>query len=314
MIGPMHTSGRLLTVSALIVACSSGEQRTPSAPMAPKAPSEAAPEQPHEIAEEEWGDSYVIGDLCLNRSLSRMNLFPRFRVSGDRWSAEAGVVRAPLLAASHKFTALGLDGSTVAVFLTETDPSMGEMSGFVGEYRGSSGGCSAGDAEQKVGDWACIAAGGCGLAVSRVGEPVSPRWKMDISTAFSCVENGVLVLDINGDGVDEAFDLAAFAEQSGLEAESAETAAVVRGRLHGRSECEREFIWYQLKRGPSRAVDVLGVVDLNGDGRHELVIAVRGSGSRSIAVYQARDDGLRLDRVAVANSEWPFEIVTTRSK
>jgi hypothetical protein len=51
-------------------------------------------------------------------------------------------------------------------------------------------------------------------------------------------------------------------------------------------------------------IDLLGVVDLDADGRHELVLAFRYPESRTLAVYSALHQAGRLELVGEAVS-WP---------
>lgn len=240
---------------------------------------------------------YVIGELCLAK-LQRQHLFPRFLVQDDRWRSEAERVRVPLVGASRRFTVLGFDGARRGTFITKPDETPVDPAGFVGghvDYRPTDGGaCSIHRDGRDIGFQACTAAGGCSLAVAMVDDSTIST-TIEIPVAEACVDRGTLVADLDGDGRSEAFELTAFLSDT--------TAAYeVWGTQRDSDDCargSRGFAWYETKRADAPAVDVLGIADLDADGRRELVIAIRAGTSRTVAVYQAREDGTRLDRIAV---------------
>jgi hypothetical protein len=83
---------------------------------------------------------------------------------------------------------------------------------------------------------------------------------------------------------------------------------------NARPSCAPAFVAYNIKLAPepepgkpvdARAVvtlDLLGVLDLDGDGRKELVIALRFPTVRTIVVYSAVSSPRRLELVGEAQS------------
>ena len=120
-------------------------------------------------------------------------------------------------------------------------------------------------------------------------------------TGGACVYGDSLAVDIDGDGVAEPFPLADVLD--GVRGPSTEWTA---GPVAGAS-CKPKFTVYDI---PLRAepepgtpadpkanvtMDVLGVLDLDGDGRREVVLALRFATSRSIVVYSATSQTQRLE-------------------
>ena len=104
-----------------------------------------------------------------------------------------------------------------------------------------------------------------------------------------------LAVDIDGDGRIESFPLAGV-----LDGIRAPGAGVDRVADRDRRACTPTFQLYDLKLDAAAPdpgkpvdpkalviVDLLGVVDLDGDGRKELVLALRFPTVRSIVVYTA---------------------------
>lgn len=249
----------------------------------------------------------MIGEYCFNNLKERkMRLFPRFVARRDGWSGDEARVLAPLLREGQDFTVIGIEGQAIGTYLSSPDVT----DGFVGTmaYRGGLGTCSS---APQTGDAACLRAGACGIAVAEVpGDDFVLAAPEDTATT-SCVADGQLIADLDGDGKDEAFDLADFIDGDigapGFELgdDGAALAPDVRGELYTGKGCTQRFATYQLKVDDSAQVDVLGVLDLDSDGKRELVIALRAGSFRMVAVYRAREEGTRLDRLATTiDSDW----------
>jgi len=99
-----------------------------------------------------------------------------------------------------------------------------------------------------------------------------PPEPFEITVADTCVANGALIADLDRDGTDEAYPLAAFRDPA-----AAEIAAEIAASRYTGSACKRRFTWHKNKVGPD-LVDVLGAGDFDQDGRLELVIAGRSAG------------------------------------
>jgi hypothetical protein len=144
---------------------------------------------------------------------------------------------------------------------------------------------------------------GCGLAAA-VLEPAGgfharPAEEdpdpADFETGGACVAGNALIVDIDRDGKPEAYPVAGFAGASGA---GGEEVASVAG---AGATCAPRFAF---RGAGAEGVDVLGVVDLDGDGRQEIVVLLRGGGRQVWALYSARESTARLERVAVA-TPWP---------
>ncbi len=287
-----------LSVAAIATTGCAPRTALPRPPPRDATPVEAGP-LPAAMPVPPQGPRYLVGEVCLNMHLSRAHLFPRFLVQRNWWSSVVEVVRAPLIEAPQRFTVLGFEGARRGSLVTAIDEAAAEPMGFVGKFNDSGrGACTLdrpGEDGEDVADWLCAAAGGCSLAVAVVADPSRPA--IEIAVAESCLVKGRLIADVDGDGRDEAFALAAFLE-------GATAAKEVRGERRGADGCERQFAWHG--RGKT-SIDVLGIADIDADGRRELLIAIRAGSSRTVAVYQANQDGTGLDLVAVTPATaWPF--------
>jgi hypothetical protein len=277
----MFLRGRVILCTAVIAGCRS--HGTPVRPPPPPAP------------------RYLIGDICLNKDLKRVTAFPHFLVQGDRWIDEPELVHAPLAERPQRFTWLGFEGNSLGNLVTDGGAAS-VPGGFAGTYRGhgSGGGACSYERDGVMGAyWTCIEAGGCSLAVAPIASTSPPPPAIEIAMFGACIVEGTMVVDVNGDGTDEAFALSAFVA-------GATAAEDVHGKPDDGPPCERFFAWHAPKK-PAPAVDVLGIADLDADGTRELVIAIRAGMSRTVAVYRASDGGTRLRRIAVFDDRaWRF--------
>ncbi|HWU88448.1 MAG TPA: hypothetical protein VN253_14275, partial [Kofleriaceae bacterium] len=127
-------------------------------------------------------------------------------------------------------------------------------------------------------------------------------------TGGACVAGDALAVDIDGDGVMELFPLAGVLD--GGRGPAAEWTA----NPAGGGTCQPTFELYDVSLAPVAeagkpvdpkhvvGLDVLGVVDLDGDGRKELVLAFKFPTVRTIAVYTAPSSASRLELAGEAQS------------
>jgi hypothetical protein len=129
----------------------------------------------------------------------------------------------------------------------------------------------------------------------------------DIKTGGACMNGNELAVDIDGDGKIESFPITAALD--GIRAPAAEWTASPTAT----ASCTPAFHIYDLKLAPEPrpgkpaekglvTVDVLGVVDLDADGRKELILAMRFPTVRSIVVYTATESAQRLELAGEAQS------------
>ena len=134
--------------------------------------------------------------------------------------------------------------------------------------------------------------------------PVTPAY----STGGACLTGDALAVDIDGDGAVETFPLSGVLD--GIRGPAQEWSAT----RSAKTACTPKFTLYDVRLAPeaepgkspdARAVvmlDLLGAIDLDGDGRKELVVALRFPTVRTVVVYSARNSPERLELVGEAQS------------
>ncbi len=130
----------------------------------------------------------------------------------------------------------------------------------------------------------CVAAtSDCGLAAGSVVLEEAPR----PPARGACAAGGHLVVDVDGDGRTEGFALAELASALEEVGVSPDAGAGCTPRFAG-----------SLGEG----IDLLGVADLDLDGRFEVAVSAReGGGGRRIAIYGAGETPARLDLLGVVS-------------
>ena len=273
----------------------------------------------------------MVGEMCPQGAAGRPAIAP-LMVRTVGWSDSAADVSNAVERGSFpRFAVLDADGKQAGVFDTVGVADIGlEQSVAAGAYvgagpctRGACGGTSApptapaskGVAQQapttkaasgpRVEDTTCtVALGGCGIALAEQRHPDDDDPKLPaFSTGGACLSGDTLAVDVDGDGVLEAFPLASVLD--GIRTPANEwSAAPTAG-----AACTPSFQLYDVKLvappEPGKAIDpkatvvmdVMGVVDLDSDGRNELVIAFRFPTVRTIAVYSAVASPQRLELV-----------------
>lgn len=251
-----------------------------------------------------------MGELCPQGAAGRPGIAPLLMHAGP-WIDTAAEVTGPIeRGATPRFAAFGVDGKVAGVFDTVglADLPLGQ-SVAAGTYVGGAP-CSA-DAggSQRSDDAKCLAAtGGCGLAVAELTRPDDPPEVPKYATGGACVSGDALGVDIDGDGAVEWFPVAQVLD--GIRDPAKEWAAGPAKH----QPCTPAFALYDVKLAapadPGKTpdpratvtLDLLGVIDLDGDGRMELVIALRFPTVRTIVVYSAAQSPQRLELVGEAQS------------
>lgn len=251
----------------------------------------------------------MIGEMCPSAAGNRPSVLPVFVRRLD-WVSSADELTGLLARGQvRQFSVFGWSGARAGLFSVAGTARVGlDRSAAIGAYAGSSP-CRAAQGEAE--DPSCVEAqAGCGLAIAAVdsaggygarpfGEDPEP---VPLSLGRACVAGGKLHVDIDGDGRPEAYPAAQFLDP--VREPSEEVLAGARGE----QTCEPQFaVRHVLAPGDPkhwRGLDLVGVVDLDGDGRYELIAAYHYSDRRTWAVYSALDTPARLDLVGEA-VPWP---------
>ncbi len=129
---------------------------------------------------------------------------------------------------------------------------------------------------------------GCGIAVGVLGRPDDPPELPVVTTGGACLQGDGLAVDIDGDDVMELFPLASLLDGARGPAEEW-TAAPEVGVA-----CKTTFAIHDAKVEHLQRLDVVGVLDVDGDGRVELVLALTFPTAKTIAIYTAASSPQRL--------------------
>ena len=264
------------------------------------------------------GRQVIIGEMCPQGAAGRPAIAPlmtRQLAWNDNGDEVAALVER---GGTPRFTVFGVDGKAGGAFDAMGVADVGMSAPVaIGTYAGAS--LCTGDAgatnsssaavTTRVDSPACTTAMlGCGLAageIVRQGDlAVTPKF----AVGGACMMGDAIAVDIDGDGAAELFPLAGVLDP--VRGPAAEWTA---GPTAG-ATCTPTFTIYDKAiakpaepgkgtdgRG-SVTLDVLGVVDLDSDGRVELVIALRFPTARTILVYTARDSPVRLELAGEATS------------
>ena len=254
------------------------------------------------------GRGVLVGEMCPEGAGGRPAVAPLI-VRDVSWSARADDVQTHLERNAKAFAVLGLDGRRAGVFevLGAADVGLpGEVA--IGSYAGRTPCTPFSDEGGAAEDAACVkATKGCGLAVASIDRVAAETAEVpEISTGGACVSGESLVVDIDRDGSTESFPLAQFVDPVRAPAEEVLAAPVVsptctpRFAIHGQvvkpppEPDVADDVRYHV------TLDIVGIADLDGDGRHEVVVSFRYPESRTFAVYSAIDQSGRLELVGEA--------------
>ncbi len=266
--------------------------------MAPVMPPPEPGDSPTVVAPRKDGGSVgpgrriLVGEMCPLGAAGRPALAPLL-LRGVQWIDEPTEVGNAI---SHgeaaKFSVFGVDGKRAGVFDPVGIAEVGLAQPVAaGSYVGS-GPCTRAAANgSRLEEPACQAATrGCGLAVTLLGDDAGGRggeWQ----TGGACVSGEALALDVDNDGAAEAFALTGLLDAVRAPAEIIEPRAAAPG------SCAPTFTVFGLRNAPAVEagkaadprylvlIDVLGVVDFDGDGLKELVLGLRYPDSRSVVIY-----------------------------
>jgi len=246
----------------------------------------------------------LLGEMCPQAAAGRPGLSPLVvrRVS---WSSDRAEVLTPLSRGeAAQFAVLAVDGRRAGVFAPVGTADTDGVEVAVGSYVGAPP-CSTLKGKEVVADPTCLKVQrGCGLAVAPLSEPGSAfdsegAAAPEVAVGGVCASGDRLVIDLEHDGAPEVFPLAAFVDAVRAPAEEVTAAAVA-------VTCTPTFALAGLTPALQGVgldarhkleLDVLGVLDVDGDGRNEVVIAFRYPDKRTVAVYSAIESPARLELV-----------------
>jgi len=268
------------------------------------------------------GRQVVVGEMCPQAAGGRPAVAPLL-MRGVAWNdTNADVVATVERGTVPRFVVFGVDGKPAGAFdtlgIVDIAPGQSVASGtYVGASPctyGVNAKPNDGQMDTRGEDPKCgPATNGCGIAVGEISRTADePPPTAVFVTGGACMSGADLVVDIDGDGTSEAFTLAASLD--GIRAPAAEWTANAAAPTQ---PCTPTFQVYDQKlQPPARAatktptpkgvgpatgtdgvvtVDVLGVLDLDADGRKEVVLAMRFPSVRSIVVYTATESSQRLE-------------------
>jgi len=259
----------------------------------------------------------VVGEMCPKGADGRPAIAPLF-MRGISWTDNAGEVASAVERGSvPRFTVFGVDGGVAGKFDTLGIVDVGlRQHVAAGTYTGAAP-CSgaaqskptAGTIVTRTTDPKCEAAtAGCGVAVGELAHPGDPPPAPVVVTGGACVAGDQLTVDVDGDGRFESFPVAGVLD--GIRSPAAEWS----GTPNAAQPCRPAFQLYGIQlphaadpgkpadKKSAVTLDVLGVLDLDGDGRRELVLALKFATVRTIVVYTATATPQRLELVGEATS------------
>lgn len=242
------------------------------------------------------GRRILLGEMCPQSAGGRPALAP-ILLRGVQWTDETEELASAI---SHgqasRFLVFGADGKRAGTFdaLGLADGTPQAMA--LGSYSGAPPCTKAGPTSTRLEDVQCQSAtSGCGLAVALLGDSAEP---LEAKPGAVCQSGDALVVDLDGDGLPEAFPVAGLLDGVRGPAEQLEA------RPGGAPPCSPQFALWGVRHGAEAGkavdpryvvtIDVLAVLDLDDDGRRELILALRYPDQRTIAVFGAAEVATQL--------------------
>ena len=257
------------------------------------------------------GRQLVLGEMCPQGAGGRPAVMPLVMRTVS-WTDKAEEVGAAVERGSvPRFVVFGVDGKVAGHFDTLGLAEVGAPSFSVasGTYVGASPCTSDAGKGARVEDPKCaLATGGCGLAIGELGRPDDPPETVTIATAGACLQGDAIAIDIDGDKVMEQFPLAGVLDGIRSPAKEWSAAPVVGAKCTPAFELFDLKIVPHLEPGKGSAaqhivgLDVLGVADLDADGRNEVVLALKFPTVRTVVVYASTGSPQRLELVGEGQS------------
>lgn len=265
------------------------------------APAPAAEARPAAVRP---GRRILLGELCPQSASGRPALAP-ILLRGVQWTDETEELASAI---SHgqaaRFMVFGVDGKRAGTFdalgLAEGAPQAMAL----GSYSGAPPCTKTGPTSARIEDAQCQSAtSGCGLAVALLGDAAEP---LEAKPGGVCQSGDALVVDLDGDGTSEAFAVAELLDGVRGPAEQLEA------RPGGAAPCTPQFALWGVRQVAEAGkaadpryvvtIDVLAVLDLDDDGRRELILALRYPDQRTIAVFGVAEVATQLRLLGESSS------------
>ena len=257
------------------------------------------------------GRQILVGEMCPQAAAGRPAVAPLVMRSATWVDAQADLAYVVERGMVPRFAVFGVDGKVAGVFETVGLTDLGiSLQVAAGTYVGGMPCTADAGGGQRTEEPRCApATGGCGIAVGELARPDDPPPTPAFQTGGACLHGDALAADIDGDGVLEQFPLAAVLD--GVRSPAAEWSAAP---APAAATCKPTFSLYDVRLTPvvepgkpvdpkhTVGLDVLGVVDLDGDTRKELVLALKFPTVRTIVVYTAPESARRLELAGEAQS------------
>lgn len=258
------------------------------------------------------GRHVLVGEMCPTAAAGRPAVAPLV-LRGTTWTDKPDELANTVeRGATPRYTVFGANGRAgvfdVVGLADVAIPSAPGQPVAAGAYTGASP-CAVpppkdGQAKDApADDPACTAAlAGCGLALAELERPDDLVETPAFTPSTACVDHDALAIDIDGDHVVEAFPLDGVLD--GIRGPAAEwSASPTPAAPCAQPRPQLYDIPLEVKAGgkpdPKATVHlhVLGVVDLDNDGRKEVVLALDFPTVRTIVVYSAVGMAQRLELV-----------------
>jgi hypothetical protein len=257
------------------------------------------------------GRQIMVGEMCPQAAAGRPAVAPLVMRSATWVDAQADLAYVIERGMVPRFAVFGVDGKVAGVFEAVGLMDLGiSLQVAAGTYVGGMPCTADAGGGPRTEDPKCApATGGCGIAAGELARPDDLPPTPVFQTGGACLQGDALAADIDGDGVLEQFPLAGVLD--GVRSPAAEWSAAA---TPAAATCKPAFQLYDVRLTPvvepGKAVDpkhnvgldVLGVIDLDGDTRKELVLALKFPTVRTIVVYTAPESARRLELAGEAQS------------
>ena len=247
--------------------------------------------------------SVLVGSLCQNTALGRPAVRPLVAKRGA-WVADSAVLDQLVgTREARQFVVFGFEGKRSGVFSVVGRAGRGDQRVAAGSY---AGGEPCARADRSVDPVCSNRQDGCGLAVSVLEPPggfAARPFDEDpdlpsFATGGACLADGRVFVDLDADKSVESFEIAGFIDESGGLADELYSSEP------RKMPCAPRFSLPITEAGGDTgagALTIIGIVDLDADGRFEVVVTLSKGAQVAWAVYSAPGTTRRLERSPIAD-------------